>query len=55
MTGVISSKVITEERTTKMNTLNFYLVTDPHYYDNSFKRNGEAYEKQINYSCTISR
>lgn len=24
----------------------FYLVTDTHYYDSSFKRNGEAYEKR---------
>lgn len=46
MTEAISSRVITEERITKMNTLNFYLVTDPHYYDTSFKASGPAYERR---------
>lgn len=29
-----------------MNNLSFYLVTDTHYYDSSFKRSGPAYEKR---------
>lgn len=29
-----------------MENLSFYLVTDTHYYDSSFKRSGEAYEKR---------
>lgn len=29
-----------------MNNFSFYLVTDTHYYDSSFKRVGEAYEKR---------
>lgn len=29
-----------------MKNLSFYLVTDTHYYDSSFKRSGEAYEKR---------
>lgn len=29
-----------------MENLNFYLVTDTHYYDSSFKRTGKAYEER---------
>lgn len=29
-----------------MENLNFYLVTDPHYYDTSFKASGPAYERR---------
>ena len=29
-----------------MNNFSFYLVTDTHYFDSSFKRTGEAYEKR---------
>ena len=29
-----------------MEKLSFYLVTDPHYYDSSFKRSGRAYEER---------
>lgn len=29
-----------------MKDFSFYLVTDPHYYDSSFKRTGSAYEEQ---------
>ena len=27
-------------------SLSFYLVTDTHYYDSSFKRTGKAYEER---------
>ena len=29
-----------------MKDFSFYLVTDPHYYDSSFKRTGSAYEER---------
>ena len=29
-----------------MQNLNFYLVTDTHFFDPSFKRSGAAYEKR---------
>ncbi len=29
-----------------MKNISFYLVTDPHYYDSSFKRTGKAYEER---------
>ena len=29
-----------------MDKFSFYLVTDTHYFDNSYKRSGEAYERR---------
>lgn len=30
-----------------MQNLNFYLVTDTHFFDPSFKHSGAAYEKEV--------
>lgn len=33
-------------RNDRMDKFSFYLVTDTHYFDSSYKRSGEAYERR---------